>query len=593
MRISMNRALIVALTAALLVGLVPATLVLDRRLAATVERRARAELEGAPALLADRETMSADMLAMHARDLARLPQLATALAAGAQARAVELAVAAASENEVAIVVDEDGRVWAGPEPGPVLLEATRRGGAPVAVIAAEDRLLRVALSAVTYDGAWVGAAGVAVEVGATAAATLAGLTRADVLIFAGNRVVASTLDAVPTRLIDSAGVREDGGVREVATAGGRRFFVAAAQLGEGTVAFVRDREVELAVVPALRRTVLLVVGVAVLVTILLGAGIAGLATRPAAALAHAADRLAVGDFAAPVSPSSIREIDRMGNTFVSMRTALAERLRELENANRELENRQRRLASLQTELIQRDRLAASGRLVAGLAHEIRNPVANVRNCIEVIRRRLADDEKGREFADLAIDELLRMHELAERMLDMHRPEEPGVATCDAAAVVRDLAAILRVGSEGSHLTLKVRTPAVLDAAIPRDALIQVLLNVVQNAREAVADHGTTELTARRDGDAVLLEVVDDGPGIDEDSLGKLFDPFFTTKQSVHGVGLGLFVAEGIVRRYGGRIVAANRSAVGTGAVFRVELPAANRSVETTRPPAVSETEAEA
>jgi signal transduction histidine kinase len=100
----------------------------------------------------------------------------------------------------------------------------------------------------------------------------------------------------------------------------------------------------------------------------------------------------------------------------------------------------------------------------------------------------------------------------------------------------------------------------------------VLLNVLQNAREAMPDGGAVRLRLKSRDGIVELVVEDDGPGIPSEVLPKVFDPFFTTKGEVHGVGLGLFVAEGIVRRYGGHMAAANREA-GRGASFRIELAA--------------------
>ena len=116
----------------------------------------------------------------------------------------------------------------------------------------------------------------------------------------------------------------------------------------------------------------------------------------------------------------------MSTTFDSMRRALAARLEELGHANVELVDRNARLTALQSDLMQRDRLDAAGRLVAQLAHEIRNPIASLRNCLELIRRRVEHDPEALEFTDLAIDELLRMHELAEQMLDLNRPRDTGV-----------------------------------------------------------------------------------------------------------------------------------------------------------------------
>ena len=109
------------------------------------------------------------------------------------------------------------------------------------------------------------------------------------------------------------------------------------------------------------------------------------------------------------------------------------------------------------------------------------------------------------------------------------------------------------------------------AAIGPDALKQVLLNLARNAREASAASLIMTVSAPRD--IVRIDVADDGPGIPQNLLGRIFDPFFTTKTAVHGVGLGLFVAEGLVRSVGGSLTARNRTPE-PGALFRIEIPAA-------------------
>jgi two-component system NtrC family sensor kinase len=105
-----------------------------------------------------------------------------------------------------------------------------------------------------------------------------------------------------------------------------------------------------------------------------------------------------------------------------------------------------------------------------------------------------------------------------------------------------------------------------------DVLKQVLLSLVQNAREAMPERGSVEITLEQRPSGVFIDVADEGTGLRDDVLPRVFDPFFTTKGGVQGVGLGLFIAEGLVRRSGGRLTAANRPDA-RGARFRIELPA--------------------
>jgi signal transduction histidine kinase len=295
-------------------------------------------------------------------------------------------------------------------------------------------------------------------------------------------------------------------------------------------------------------------------------------SRPVTALAEAAGRVAEGDFEAPLPSSRVEELDRLAGAFRSMRERLQARLLDLAAANRELEERQRRLHDLQAELIRQDRLSSSARLVAELAHEIRNPVANVRNCLEVVRRGLPPGADAARFADLAIDELLRMHELAESLLDLNRPFAPESGDCDPREVASQVAALSGAADGAPRVALRSGAH-VPRAGIPPDALKQILFNLVQNAREADASGRPIEIVVTAEVGVVSIDVEDRGRGIPVEVLERLFDPFFTTKEAVTGVGLGLFVAEGLARRYGGRMEAANRDD-GRGARCRVVVPVA-------------------
>jgi len=146
-----------------------------------------------------------------------------------------------------------------------------------------------------------------------------------------------------------------------------------------------------------------------------------------------------------------------------------------------------------------------------------------------------------------------------------------------------------VGAGGDALDISVSGDEGLEAAIGPDALKQVLLNLVQNGREAYvgwtgkpAGPARVAIEVSAASDEIRIEVSDNGPGIPPEILSRIFDPFFTTKDAVHGVGLGLFVAEGLVRSAGGKITAGNRAPSGErgdGAWFRIELPAAPRMME--------------
>lgn len=603
---SLLTALLLLVLLVLVVGLVPAGVLLDRRLGAALEQAARDELANAPAVLADRWAATSGARMMHAKELAALTGLREALASGNRDEAVRLVEQAASyPGEVPVIVPPSGAPWVGPRPGATLLDQTRAGEMPVRAVADGSRLWAVALAPVADGQRWVGAAGVASPLDATEAGLLSGLTRAEVLLLgpegrpvagtpvaealAGSRLWRSVVAerGAPPRAsasADSVAVADQATFEIVLNGDGWLASIASLEPGVAAAVFLRERAAALAILPDLRRVAAASIVFALLLALLAGTFVAARLARPVRDLARAAESVAAGDFRTPVRASAIREVGRVRESFDAMRSALESRLRELEAANRELEDRQVRLQELQAELIQRDRVAATGRLLTCLAHEIRNPVANVRNCLELLRRRAADDAEAREFAETAIDELLRMHELAERMLDVHRPRPAAEAHCVALDVAAQVARLAEVGApDDPPLAVRTRGDAAARAAIAPDALKQVLLNLVQNARDAMPNGGTVEVNVERAGADVVVEVQDDGPGISEAVLPRLFDPFFTTKSRVQGVGLGLYTAEGLVRAAGGRISAGNRGET-SGARIRIELPSpASRSPERVTP----------
>ena len=581
---TLQRALVGSLVLAILVGTVPAGVALHARLSSALLEAAIRDLSLAPRVLSDRSAGIGDALMMHAKELAHDERLSTAVARGDRPAAM-LAIAAqkgAIPNGIPVVVGADAATWTGPAPSPAIIDATRAGKMPVDMAADSAGVRYFSLAPIERDGRWMGAAGFAVPMNEDAARILSGLTRSQVVIVARTPDVAaaSTLDAQRTATVLAAIARAPEMYRtprEIGI-GADRLLVTSAELGNvgsaGTVVFARVIDEELAILPSLRSLAIALTALSIAVSLLLGVWLTRRITKPVAQLSAAARAFGSGASDLPVPDSRLEDIAAVARAFEEMRRSLAVRIAELGDANRALQDHSSRLAALQNDLLQRARLDAATTMVAQLAHEVRNPIASLRNLLELIRRQSASGTETAEYVDLAIDELLRMHELAERMLDLNRPSARSAAPANPWKVASDVARLSTIGSAEADVSVTGEQEAVV--GMGSDALKQVLLNLVQNAREAMRAAGQVDgrvgVEIKRSSSDVVIGVRDDGPGIAPDVLPRVFDPFVTTKERVHGVGLGLYVAESAVRAAGGTISA--RNGPGRGAQFTIVLPSA-------------------
>lgn len=299
--------------------------------------------------------------------------------------------------------------------------------------------------------------------------------------------------------------------------------------------------------------------------------------RPIDRLRLASERLAAGRLRTSVPVQGAAEVARLAATFNEMaaqlredRAALQERLEELEQTTAEL-------TSAQDQLIRSARLAAVGRLSAGVAHEIGNPLAAIRGLLELLRTGDLDPQEQAEFIGRIERETERIHLTIRDLLDFSR-SEPGErgrveSSADLSEVVADTVKLLDRQSRFREIDLRLT----LEEGLPRvrgngERLRQLLLNLLFNAADALGGKGRIDVRAT-DGEGIVeLTVEDDGPGIDAAILDQVFDPFVTTKPAGHGTGLGLAVCHAIVEQLGGSIDAANRER--GGASFQVRLPAA-------------------
>jgi PAS domain S-box-containing protein len=229
--------------------------------------------------------------------------------------------------------------------------------------------------------------------------------------------------------------------------------------------------------------------------------------------------------------------------------------------------------AMEMRLIATDRLAYLGQLVAGVAHEVSNPLAGIAGCAEALAS-LAMSGRGdeaareaREFRDLIRGELARCERLVRSLLDSAR-RDPS-STADVPAVVGTALRLLERHPAFAKVRVVSRLPSGLPSArIDADSLKQVVMALASNAARAMPDGGTLSLRAARDGDSVVLDVLDTGPGVPPSLRSRIFEPFFTTR-SEEGTGLGLAIARSLVRGRGGDIVCGARR--GRGALFRVLL----------------------
>ena len=337
---------------------------------------------------------------------------------------------------------------------------------------------------------------------------------------------------------------------------------------------------------------------------------------PIRALEKRSEEMARGELARPVPPSGeADEIGRLTFAFEEMRRALRDKLRSTESLNIDLEREVRRrtevleqrngelrdalekLRRAQDDLVRSEKLASMGRLVAGIAHEINNPVNAVINTIGPLEELIASlssagsaeelGARGREAAEmLAVIQrgAARSKAIVQALHNYSRGDDEQPREVNVARSVDDTLDLLR------HRLKDVRIEKDVDPALRvvgfAGQIDQVLMNLVTNAAQALgarAGGGTIRIGAVADpaADAVVLTVADDGPGIPPALMPRIFDPFFTTKDVGEGSGLGLSIVHGIIERHGGSISV--ESELGHGAKFTIRLP--RTRVAPARPPA--------
>jgi signal transduction histidine kinase len=572
--ISIRTKVFLLFAVATLLTVMPALVLISRAVEERVYERETQELVAANERLRGYWRDQDDALLEVARRIAQndaiAEQLRMADTTGLQRRLRQEVV----QRLIVFAVDSVGGRVAGPAIDSTTIRVAAEEGPLVAFATGENVPVRLAIWPVWTDSGYVGMMGVGSRLDAGMIRELRDITGgADIALVVGDSVLSTTL---PDSLVQVLGtmdlpvVLERGGIwRRVVER--LPYLYYASHLPTVDVAagilLLRPVAQELRVAQGIRGYVVGIGATALLVALVLAFLVSRIVARPAQALAAAAAELAHGNFEAPLPRDSADEVGQLTRAFGEMRSAIAER--------------EDRLRSAQAELIHREKLAAMGRLVAQLSHEINNPIYNIQNCLEVLDRRGDPDDPNREFLSLAREELQRMAVLTRQLLDQSRPLSDAATALDmnqlAQRVVTLAGGDLRENGIEVELQLEPDLPHVI--AHP-DAMQQVLANLVANAVDAMPGGGILRIRTRSEAEAVETSVQDTGPGIPDEHLPRIFEAFYTTKPGVRGVGLGLFVSEGIVRGHRGQLRVESRAQQGTRFIIRLprETLGANRSM---------------
>ncbi|MBU0484436.1 MAG: hypothetical protein KKB30_07980 [Proteobacteria bacterium] len=293
-------------------------------------------------------------------------------------------------------------------------------------------------------------------------------------------------------------------------------------------------------------------------------------------------------------------LEKDGNEFNKLSKSLNQMLSRI-NRDKEqlqatiisLEEANRDLKKAQKETIRAEKLASVGRLSAGIAHEIGNPIGIVLGYFDLLKQKKIGDEQKKDFIRRAEGEVNRINTIIRQLLDFSRHSDEALGPLSVHKLIDDLQKLVAVQPLMADIDLKLLLAAEHDEIIAdKDQLRQVLLNLLINASDAIAsqdsiDGGKVTIktenvsrpkTAKRGGGEQLkISVIDNGPGIEQDKLSDIFDPFYTTKDPGKGTGLGLSICFTIIEGFGGRITAENNPDRGT--IISIYLPLMKSSNE--------------
>ena len=232
---------------------------------------------------------------------------------------------------------------------------------------------------------------------------------------------------------------------------------------------------------------------------------------------------------------------------------------------------QQELDRSREQVFQGEKLAALGRLTAGIAHEINNPLGGMQNCIKSMQESPDDRELNQRYLELLSKGLKRIGETVSQLLNFGRREPLQLRSVQVDDLIRECFTLLEYGLKNIELSQDLNLTSPLNVDV--EALKQVIVNIGLNSIQAMSDGGKLTVKSRETDTGFQIKITDTGIGMDEEQVQKIFDPFYTTKDVGEGTGLGLFVTYSLVQNMDGNITVASQKGKGTS--FQLDFPKEN------------------
>ncbi len=324
------------------------------------------------------------------------------------------------------------------------------------------------------------------------------------------------------------------------------------------------------------RLILLYILVDTLILILFGTFLLSrYLVKPINKLIHLTENISKGNFESILYLEDRNEIGRLAASLSQMAEHLNEEKKRVQEHIRSLEDKNRELQQVQQEVIQSEKLASVGRLAAGVAHEIGNPIGIILGYLNLMLTQAVSDQERIDYIKRMHDETERVNKIIHDLLDYAQPSSLHTAELDLNSIIEEMHSLVSY-QKGFH---KIQATFDLLPALPplyadENQIRQVIINLTLNALDAMPGGGSIRYSTFMKNisgtDYIVFTVSDTGEGIPEEIKNRIFDPFFTTKAPRKGTGLGLSNAQRIVESLGGTITVL--SSQGTGTTFTILFP---------------------